>query len=60
LGAETWEDSWVAVPPWPTLATFRHVLTGEVLVAESVQGRRVLPAAKIFQHCPVALLERLT
>jgi (1->4)-alpha-D-glucan 1-alpha-D-glucosylmutase len=59
LGSSIWEDSWVAVPPWPTLATYRHVLTGEVLAVESVQGRRVLQAAKIFQHCPTGLLERL-
>lgn len=59
LGPPTWEDTWVAVPPWPTLARFRHVLTGEVFGAESVQGRRVLQAAKIFQYCPIGLLERI-
>ncbi|MBD0315655.1 MAG: malto-oligosyltrehalose synthase [Nitrospiraceae bacterium] len=58
LGSSTWEDSWVAVPPWPTLATFQHVLTGEVVASESVQGRRVLQASKIFEHCPLGLLER--
>jgi (1->4)-alpha-D-glucan 1-alpha-D-glucosylmutase len=59
LGSAIWEDSWVAVPPWPRLAAYRHVLTGEVLTAESVSGRRVLPLAHVFGHCPVALLERL-
>jgi (1->4)-alpha-D-glucan 1-alpha-D-glucosylmutase len=59
LGDSTWEDSWIAVPPWPTLASFRHVLTGEVFAAESLHGRRVLQAGKVFRHCPIALLERM-
>jgi (1->4)-alpha-D-glucan 1-alpha-D-glucosylmutase len=59
LGQRTWEDSWIAVPPWPTLGSYRHILTGEVLTVESVNGRRVLPLNQIFNHCPVAMLERL-
>ncbi|NWF73142.1 MAG: malto-oligosyltrehalose synthase, partial [Nitrospirae bacterium] len=60
LGQGTWEDSWVAVPPWPTLCAYRHILTGEVLTVESINGRRVLPLSRIFNHCPVAMLERLS
>ncbi len=59
IGAALWEDNWVAVPPWPSLAPYRNVLTGDVIGAESVSGRRVLPLARVFQDCPVALLERL-
>jgi len=55
-----WEDSWIAVPPWPTLGSYRHVLTGEVLATESLNGRRVLPLNQVFQHCPLGLLERLS
>lgn len=59
-GPSIWEDSWVAVPPWPTLGEYRHVLTGEIFAAESVNSRRVLPLSQVFGHCPVALLERLS
>ena len=58
--ASMWEDSWVAVPPWPTLGAYRNVFTEELLSAESVNGRRVLPLNQVFQHCPVGLLERLS
>ncbi|ALA59209.1 malto-oligosyltrehalose synthase [Nitrospira moscoviensis] len=60
VGAGLWEDSWVAVPPWPTLGSYRHVLTGDILTVESVSGRRVLPLARVFQDCPLALLERIS
>lgn len=60
VGTSIWEDSWVTVPPWPTLGEYRHVLTGEIFTAESVNGRRVLPLSQVFGHCPVALLERLS
>ena len=60
IGPLVWEDSWVAMPPWPTLSEFRHLLTGEIVAAESVNGRRVLPLSRVLNHCPVALLERLS
>jgi (1->4)-alpha-D-glucan 1-alpha-D-glucosylmutase len=60
LGHAFWEDSWIAVPPWPKLSDYRHVLTGELLTAESVNGRRVLWLSQVFNHSPVALLERLS
>ena len=60
VGQAVWEDSWIAVPPWPRLSAYRHVLTGEVLTAESINGRRVLWLSQVFNHCPVALLERLS
>ncbi|HKR80739.1 MAG TPA: malto-oligosyltrehalose synthase [Nitrospira sp.] len=60
IGAAVWEDSWIAAPPWPTLGEFRHVLTGEIITAESLNGRRVLPLAKVLNHAPVALLERIS
>jgi (1->4)-alpha-D-glucan 1-alpha-D-glucosylmutase len=60
MGASVWEDSWIAAPPWPTLGEFRHLLTGEVITAESLNGRRVLPLAKVLSHAPVALLERIS
>jgi len=60
MGPEVWEDTWIATPPWPTLGKFRHLLTGEVFTAESVNGRRVLPLARVLNHAPVALLERIS
>ena len=60
MGRAVWEDSWIVAPPWPTLSTFRHLLTGETITAESVNGRRVLPLARVLNHAPIALLERLS
>jgi (1->4)-alpha-D-glucan 1-alpha-D-glucosylmutase len=60
MGTSVWEDSWIAAPPWPTLGEFRHLLTGEIVTAESLNGRRVLPLAKVLNHAPVALLERIS
>jgi len=60
MGASVWEDSWIAAPPWPTLGAFRHILTGEIITAESLNGRRVLPLARVLNHAPVALLERVS
>lgn len=60
IGAAVWEDSCIAAPPWPRPSEFRHLFTGEIVVTESAHGRWVLPLAKVFQHCPMALLERLS
>jgi (1->4)-alpha-D-glucan 1-alpha-D-glucosylmutase len=60
MGPSIWEDSWIVVPPWPTLSEFRHLLTGEIIKAESVNGRRVLPVARVLNHAPIALLERIS
>jgi (1->4)-alpha-D-glucan 1-alpha-D-glucosylmutase len=58
IGPSVWEDSWIVAPPWPSLSEFRHLLTGEIITAESVNGRRVLPLARVLNHAPMALLER--
>jgi (1->4)-alpha-D-glucan 1-alpha-D-glucosylmutase len=60
VGAAAWEDTWITAPPSPTIGEFRHVLTGEMITAESWNGRRVLPLARVFNHAPVALLERVS
>ncbi|HZH48684.1 MAG TPA: hypothetical protein VFD86_02850, partial [Nitrospira sp.] len=60
IGSSVWEDSWIVAPPWPTLGEFRHLLTGEIITAESVNGRRVLPLARVLSHTPIALLERIS
>ena len=60
MGSSVWEDSWITAPPWPTLGEFRHLLTGEIITAESLNGRRVLPLARVLSRAPVALLERIS
>jgi len=60
VGSAIWEDSWVAVPPWPELGRFRHMVTGETVNTESIGGRRVLPVSQVFGHVPIALLERIS
>jgi len=58
MGAAAWENSCIALP-WPKQSEFRHLFTGEIVGTEPLNGRWVLPLAKVFQHCSVALLERL-
>ena len=58
MGSAVWENSCIALP-WPKQSEFRHLFTGEIVGTEPLYGRWVLPLAKIFQHCSVALLERL-
>ncbi|HET9605836.1 MAG TPA: malto-oligosyltrehalose synthase [Nitrospira sp.] len=60
MGPSVWEDTWIAAPPWPTLGEFRHLLTGEIMSAESLNGRKVLPLARVLNHAPAALLDRLS
>lgn len=60
IGAAVWDDTCIAAPPRPGLSEFRDLFTGEIVTTESVGGRWVLPLAKVFQHCPIALLERLS
>jgi len=60
IGSSVWGDSWIVAPPWPTLSEFRHLLTGEIIKAESINGRRVLPLARVLNHASVALLERIS
>jgi (1->4)-alpha-D-glucan 1-alpha-D-glucosylmutase len=59
IGPAVWEDTWIAVPPWPTFASYRNLMTGEVLTTESASGHRALPMGLVFGRCPIALLERL-
>ncbi|MGZ8422770.1 MAG: malto-oligosyltrehalose synthase, partial [Nitrospira sp.] len=57
-GEEVWQDSWITVPSWKTGSVYLNLLTGERLETITQGERQVLPLARIFQHCPVALLER--
>jgi (1->4)-alpha-D-glucan 1-alpha-D-glucosylmutase len=59
LGAATWADDRLLVPGEQTGARYRDVLSGEIIGAEARDGQLTLPLAAIFQHLPVAMLERL-
>ncbi len=52
LGATLWGDTRIEMPQ----GSWRNWLTGESLRAESVEGMWSLPAGKVLQHFPVALL----
>jgi (1->4)-alpha-D-glucan 1-alpha-D-glucosylmutase len=55
-GEQTWGNTCVALPKKNTCLRFRDVLSGEIVEAESRGGEVVLPVAKVFARCPVALL----
>jgi (1->4)-alpha-D-glucan 1-alpha-D-glucosylmutase len=52
LGAAVWGDTRIEMPR----RSWRNWLTGETLLAESVDGIRCLSASDLLQHFPVALL----
>jgi (1->4)-alpha-D-glucan 1-alpha-D-glucosylmutase len=52
LGAAVWSDTRIEMPR----GSWRNWLTGETLLAESVDGIRSLSAGDLLQHFPVALL----
>jgi (1->4)-alpha-D-glucan 1-alpha-D-glucosylmutase len=58
LGEAVWGNTWLDLGEasgW----RYRDVFSGQVLRAESHQGRGGLPASAIFEHFPLGLLERL-
>jgi (1->4)-alpha-D-glucan 1-alpha-D-glucosylmutase len=57
LGRDTWADTRVQVPAAWGRRTFRHLLTGDRFTPSALtDGGRVLPAWRVLQRCPVALL----
>jgi (1->4)-alpha-D-glucan 1-alpha-D-glucosylmutase len=52
LGASVWADTCVEVPP----GSYRNAFTGDTVESETVDGRSTMPAARIFDRFPVALL----
>lgn len=56
LGESTWGDTVIAIPANVPVGSFRNLFTGEVVVAQPVDGRRVLRVADVLRICPVALL----
>ncbi len=54
IGADTWSDSRLLLPPADAGRSYRNVITGEVLVVED--DAPALPLASVLHTCPVALL----
>jgi len=55
-GAQVWGNTAVVLPRKIAAASFREVLTGQSIEAEPHGEYSTVPLAKIFCHCPVALL----
>ena len=60
LGGEMWNDTELVLPAWREGTIFRDIFTGERLNTVTREDRQVLPLGQVFQHCPVACLEKLT
>jgi (1->4)-alpha-D-glucan 1-alpha-D-glucosylmutase len=56
IGAEIWQESWLALPEAQVGRRYRNVLTGETLVVERHGGAIGLPLAALCRHSPVACL----
>lgn len=62
IGPEIWHNTWIGLPlddTEPHPVRYRHLFTGDVLSSDLVEGRPVLRASRVFNDCPVALLEKL-
>ncbi len=55
-GEQTWGSTSVILPKKIASAHFRDVLSGQSIEAEQRGDEQALPLAKVFAHCPVALL----
>ncbi len=53
---DVWGNTTVALPKKAGHTSFRDILTGETVTAEEREGALILPVARVFAHCPVALL----
>jgi (1->4)-alpha-D-glucan 1-alpha-D-glucosylmutase len=58
LGEAAWEQTWVTVGDERLAGVYRDRFTGRRIATESRDGAAALPAASLFGHFPVALLER--
>jgi (1->4)-alpha-D-glucan 1-alpha-D-glucosylmutase len=56
LGRETWADTYLNLPDEWAHRRFRHLLTGERVVASKQAAGGALPVWRALRTCPVALL----
>lgn len=59
IGADTWEDTTVTVPPWKPRGRYRNLFTEERFTSMPEGERHVLPLSQVCGTFPIALLERL-
>jgi len=53
---EVWGNTTIQLPKKIEHKSFRDIFTGETITAEEREDGLFLPVAKVFAHCPVALL----
>jgi (1->4)-alpha-D-glucan 1-alpha-D-glucosylmutase len=53
---DVWGNTAILLPKRIKSASFQDVFTGQKLTAEEHEGEAALSLAKVFAHCPVALL----
>jgi (1->4)-alpha-D-glucan 1-alpha-D-glucosylmutase len=53
---EVWGNTTIQLPKKTGHQSFRDIFTGETITAEQREDGLFLPVAKVFSHCPVALL----
>ncbi len=56
VGETVWTDTRAVLPKQFQQRRFEDVLTGQVIEAQKPNGNAVIPLARAFEHCPVALL----
>ena len=53
---DVWGNTAIVIPKKIKHQSFKDALTGEILAVETRDNQTVIPLAKAFAHCPVALL----
>ena len=60
IGKSVWEETWIPLPPECAGSRYQDVLTGEIRNPIHQDGVVGLPLETVFQHFPLALLERIS
>jgi (1->4)-alpha-D-glucan 1-alpha-D-glucosylmutase len=60
LGRQVWEDSFLVVPIAEAGARYRNIYTGEVMTIVDCENAHAIYLSDLFEHFPVALLERVS
>ncbi|MCZ6580237.1 MAG: hypothetical protein O6840_01225, partial [Nitrospirae bacterium] len=60
VGEAVWGNTLITLPKEAQHSRYHNILTGQIIESTTVEKTPALSTAEIFQHLPVALLERLT
>lgn len=60
VGEAVWGNTLLTLPKEAQHSRYHNILTGQIIESTTVEKTPALSTAEIFQHLPVALLERLT